>query len=139
MKLKSGRVITLESLNQEKTYGGLLEGIPRKEMNDRIIERCKRQAIGEHNHSIYLVEPVRRIEPRSDDPNLAHCGPAEYLPNIVCYGMFSSARLGDNKMQDESRLVIVWFQNRFALPIDAAVWAQIEQVNWEEFAGGWTY
>jgi hypothetical protein len=44
--LRSGRRLTLRSLDQQMTYAGWLEGVPSREWNDRIIEARLEEAGG---------------------------------------------------------------------------------------------
>jgi hypothetical protein len=41
--------------------------------------------------------------------------------------------------QDGSSLVIIWFQNDFALPIDPAVVEQIKAIDWDSAAYDWEW
>ena len=138
IKLESGRTIDLESLKQEKTYAGLLEGMPRKDFNDRIIEGWRRQAVPYEGQKMALIDPVRRPGatglPRRGDELW---GPPEFLPAIVCVGMFQSTPVR-NEREDFSLLIIVWFQEAFAMPIDPGVVAQIRKLDWETLAYNWT-
>jgi len=137
IKLDSGREITLESLRQEKTYDGLLEGLPRTTLNNGIIERWR----GDYESSgLVLIEPVRKkADPNwKDHPGMEEIwGPVEYLPPIVCVGRFESGPVR-NEREDFSLLNILWFQNTFALPIDPEVVAQISKLDWENLAYNWT-
>jgi hypothetical protein len=57
----------------------------------------------------------------------------------ACIGQFDSGELNRRDSEPYSSLVIVWFQDDFALPIDAGVQTQIERVNWEELARDWIW
>ena len=139
IKLESGREVTLEALQQEKTYANVLQGMPRTKFNNDIIERWRRKAIQHEHQRMVLIEPVRTPGPArftrpSTDQEL---GPPEFLPSIVCVGLFESTPVR-NERQDSSLLHIVWFQDRFALPIDLGVVRQIQKLDWEKLAYNWT-
>ena len=59
------------------------------------------------------------------------------MPLIVCVGLFQSNPVRHEK-EDSSLLDIVWFQDRFALPIDFGVVCQIQKLDWERLAYNWT-
>jgi hypothetical protein len=136
--LQSGRTIDLYSLNQERSYAGVLAGLPRKHINDRIIERCRQQAVAKHSQHVIVIDPARKPPPLGVDRygDQEH-GPAEFLPPIVCYGLFRSRPVG-NEPEDCSLLLIIWFQAAFALPIDPGVVESIQKVDWEACACNWT-
>jgi hypothetical protein len=140
IKLTSGHTITLESLSQEKTYANLLEGLPRAKFNDEIIERWRKEAVKSEHQRVVLINPVRRPGPTkfSTPGDDAAWGPIENLPQIVCVGMFQSSRPVRKQQAHFSLLNIVWFQDQFALPIDAGVMAQIAKLDWEHLAYNWT-
>ncbi|WP_372369353.1 hypothetical protein [Candidatus Uabimicrobium sp. HlEnr_7] len=120
--------VSLVSLEQYEVYEGLLEGCPTQKMNDKKIKMFLKQA--EDNYSwcnCYLVKPQRKKIERKKSP----FGISELLPQIVCIGRFSSLDPAKEKDSDLSMLVIVWFQNKFALPIDSSVAIDIEKINWK--------
>ncbi len=135
IKLESGREIGLESLNQEKTYANLLEGLPRIPFNNHIIEGWRRRY---ESSGLVVIEPVRKGDPNpKGQPDDDIWGPVEFLPPIVCVGMFQSEPVR-NEREDFSLLNILWFQDTFALPIDPEVVAQIRKLDWENLAFNWT-
>jgi hypothetical protein len=141
INLESGRVIGLESLAQDKTYAGVLMGAPRTYFNNGIIDHFREKAAKKYSSGrVIVLEPVRT--PRNetgrtpDDSNArARYGPVEYLPAIVCEGVFRSECL--RRDSDYSLLVIIWWQPRFALPIEPGIVTQIAKVDWESSA--WDY
>jgi hypothetical protein len=136
IKLESGRIITLHSLNQTPTYDGVLEGYPNKQHNDERIERCRRHAIQTFGQHVVVLDPVRRpdIHPFYKPGNL--WGPPEYLPALTCHGVFESRPVGNAPVVC-SVLHIIWYQEKFALPIDPAVVESISKVNWDAIACNW--
>lgn len=138
IKLESGREITLEALRQEKTYASLLVGVPRTMFNNEIIERWRKEVVPDGHQGLALIEPVRRPgrpgismlnQPDVDE----RLGPPELLPAVVCVGLFRSTPVR-NERGDFSLLNILWFQERFALPIDSGVVARIQKLDWENLA-----
>ncbi len=136
IKLQSGRTIFLEKLHQEQTYAGMLEGTPRKALNDRTIARWQKQILEHEGDRGVLIEPVRRTIPSGLAGNEMF-GPAEVLPDIVCVGLFHSSPVR-NEPEHFSLLSILWFQDDFALPIEPSVVEQIRKLDWENLAYNWT-
>ncbi len=125
IKLESGRSIDLEMLRQEKTYAALLEGLPRRSLNDRIIERWRRRAEEDEGQRAVVIPPVRKPSPKSRFVDAdERLDLAEYLPSIVCLAMFQSEPVRQERL-DFSLLNIVWFQDAFATPIDPSVIEEI--------------
>ena len=139
LRLVSGRTITLKALDQSMTYAGLLEGTPDGEANDWQIEDALREAKrrclpGAQPH---LIPPPRRDYLRKPgDMQWAvarspHHIP-EWLPMVQCIATFSgSAR---DPTRDLSHLVVVWFQDEFALPILQPAVDQLLSLDWDSLA-----
>jgi hypothetical protein len=141
LPLRSGRTITLEALDQRMTYAGLLAGAPDAESNDGHIEYALKEAErhcvrGARPHLIppprrdYLREPgdMRRILERSP-----HYIP-EWLPMVRCIGSFKDVVKARDPERDLSVLVVVWFQDEYALPILEPALGQLLAVDWESLA-----
>lgn len=131
--LVSGRVIYLKHLKQYRIYGGLLEGYPTAEMNQRTIDHLlKSEQENTWNKATpYLVPPTYTYRALAGD------NPAgEYvaLPPIVCIANFHSSEPARDPQQDFSDLKIIWFQHDWAFPIDEAVLEQIKQIDWNQYA-----
>jgi uncharacterized protein (TIGR02996 family) len=141
LSLRSGRRITLEALDQVMTYAGLLVGVPNREANDRFIEdalrAAERHCVGEARP--HLIPPPRRdyfCEPgdmehlRAEFPDRA----PEWLPLVRCIGSFLDVVQARDKSKDISVLVVVWFQDEYALPIREPALSQIRDLDWESLA-----
>ena len=134
IKLNSGRIIYLCSLDQYRTYGGLIEGLPTKEINEEIIMRAVAEAKKHYDIEPYLIQPTQQLykperyeDRRGDDIPMT-------IPNIICVGVFESKKPARDFAHDISMITIVWFQNAFAFPIDEIVMSRIKMINWEVIA-----
>ena len=141
LKLQSGRTVTLAALDQEMSYAGLLEGIPDAKSNDWYIETSlraarRRCADGAMPHLIdpprrgYLREPgdmLREIE------NRPHRTP-EWLPMVRCIGSFRDVVTARDRDRDLSVLVVVWFQDEYAMPIGEPALSQLRALDWDSLA-----
>jgi hypothetical protein len=57
--LASGGTIQMHSLRQWLVYRGLLEGLPTREMNNRMIDHLRREARDRTGHAPFLIEPTQ--------------------------------------------------------------------------------
>ncbi len=133
IQLVSGRTIYLRSLRQWQIYAGLLNGLPTVEMNSRLIESLvseegKRWGVEPH----VLPPVVRPIEYRSGEKY--PFGEPAALPEVGCVAYFTSLEPARDRGQDYSAMLIIWFQDEYALPIDPGVLNGIQALDWERLA-----
>ena len=113
----SGRIASLDRLHQRRTYAGLLAGFPDGNINKGETD-C---LLGEGRH-LHLAgcQPVL-IAPRVTTTEHKLNGRVVNelrLPGIGCVACFESAALLRADSEPYSTLVVVWFQDRYALPIE---------------------
>jgi hypothetical protein len=138
LRLASGRLVTLRSLDQQMTYTGLLEGRPSTAVNDGIIKRAldvaQRYCVpGAKPH---LIAPVRRDFRRQGDTKPVHPlskWAPEWIPGVRCIGSFTSVSASPSR-RPLSSLVLVWFQDAYALPMLDPALTLIQAVDWESLA-----
>ena len=138
-KLLSGRVITLKELRQTATYEGLLEGLPTVEKNKGLIQRL----LNDRSLKPYEVDPVllpaveRPIElpPEHSYP----FGTPSALPAVTVFARFTSHKSTVSGTGDASGLVVVWFQEQFAFPPAEDIASQLQNLDWERYAGNFEY
>jgi hypothetical protein len=139
--LRSGRTITLEALDQQMTYAGLLAGTPDAESNDRHIEFALREA---ERHCVrgakpHLLPPPRRgyLREPGDMAGVVARSPhrtPEWLPMVRCIGSFKDVVKARDPTKDLSLLTVVWFQDEYALPVLEPALSQLLAVDWESLA-----
>jgi uncharacterized protein (TIGR02996 family) len=139
LRLRTGRTICLRSLDQHEVYAGLLEGLPTREMNERIIERTlDKERGGPQGAQPFLIRPRETpIEYHRDRPY--PFGEPAALPGVCCVGRVTSLGPAAGKAGDYSALSVVWFQDEFALPVDPPVLDQLLAIDWDEHAGSYEY
>ena len=59
---------------------------------------------------------------------------AAVLPGVRCIARFEALDPTRDGAGDYSVLVVAWFQDEFALPVDAQVLAHIQGLKWDELA-----
>ena len=136
--LETGRTIALARLEQWRTYLGLLCGKPTRAQNDgkilRVIEAARTLCTaGEDPH---LIRPRRRtIAGNKKRGTIA----GELLPATTCIALFNSTALARSDSEPYSSMVVVWFQEEFALPIEDEVLGLIRRIDWESQAADWNW
>jgi hypothetical protein len=141
LTLRSGRTITLEALDQQMTYAGLLEGTPDTKLNDWQIEHALQEA---ERHCVqgakaHLIPPARRdyLREPGDMQRIIERSPhhiPEWLPMVQCIGSFKDVVKARDPSRDLSVLVVVWFQDEYALPILELALGQLQALDWEALA-----
>jgi hypothetical protein len=139
LRLKSGRAIFLRNLVQSGTYDGLLNGLPTKEKNQKLISRLMHEHLNErYQRPPYVIKPEER-ELSLPEGEAYPFGVPAALPPVLCVGRFESVSATLTNHGDASSLVVIWFQNEFGYPPDSGVAAQLESIDWESNAGSFVY
>lgn len=95
LTLASGRELVLDKLVQERTYAGLLEGLPDSRSNNQHIERVLAHAQADCVPGAlpFLVTPPRRDflrTPGDMAKSRSEWRVPEWLPQVTCVGQFYS-------------------------------------------------
>lgn len=152
LQQESGRELILNQLEQSQTYAGMMEGVPDKKANDwgidvdlRRAARCE-YTLGEP----YLIPPHRRDyqhEPGDMEQERARRAhyPAEWerdpewIPLVCCIGCFRSFSPVNDAEKHGSSLTVVWYQDDYALPIDAEILKELKRLDWDSLAIDFEY
>jgi hypothetical protein len=116
-----GQDVTVERLVQSLTYGGLLEGAPIAPMNERKLEPLRNAA---RSRGAYFIEPTPRsfLRTPGDMDNFAiGRWRAEWLPLVTVAMTLTTSG---------SRLEVLFFQDQFAPPLDDAIAAALQDLDW---------
>jgi hypothetical protein len=137
--LDSGRAIHLRSISQDLTYGGLLEGWPTAELNQRIIDRTVRRAReADQGREPYLLTPVQTPMNYHSDRPYPFGEPAS-IPSIIVVAEFRCSDTARDPDKDYSDLTIIWFQDEWAFPIASPALEALQQIDWERHAHDWEW
>ncbi|MEI6300395.1 MAG: hypothetical protein WCR74_03050 [Betaproteobacteria bacterium] len=134
----SGRIASLGELVQFRAYAGLLAGLPDSRINQRQIDDLINEGRRIHLDG---CEPVL-IHPRIKTIEHTNSGQSAQelrLPDICCAARFESGALLRANSEPYSSLVVVWFQDEFAMPIPTEIEHQISQIDWERDAADWCW
>ncbi|MCB9615038.1 MAG: hypothetical protein H6721_11920 [Sandaracinus sp.] len=113
------------ALLQFAVYADVLEGVPNRAVNDGIVADALALAKRTHGLEPVLIPPRER--PLGSPSSVA-------LPSICCVGRFRSAKPARDPNAERSEACLVWFQDRFAFPVDAQVAAEIASLVWSDIA-----
>ncbi len=131
----SGRTIELCKLTQQLTYGSMF-GVPRTKINDLIIKDTRQMVARLVGREPMVIVPARKLAEGYTETSpsaQAAWGPWEYLPKITCWATFSSKPVRKER-EDCSMVVVLWFQEIWAMPIDPDNLKQMQTIDWEEWA-----
>ncbi len=129
--------VTIKSIKQWHTYGGLLEGIPTDKLNERIINRVKKEAKEFSGiEETYLIEPKQK--PIDYEGKYPFGSPAS-LPRVTCVAELWHHDVFKNKDKMFSSLCIIWFQEDYAFPIDKDILNKIKEVPFSKVCGEFDY
>ncbi len=140
LQLKTGPAIHLRFLEQSLVYGGMLEGVPTRQTNQYAIDRFMAEAREQlEGCEPYLIPPPTRPIENDPRPAFARRSPPELIPSVACIARFLSRRPAREPHKDGSQLVVVWFQDDFAFPIDPSVMAHLHELDWARLAFDFDY
>lgn len=140
LKLSDGRTITLTRIEQHRTYGGMLSGVPMDPERTAFNVISEAQEWDRHFHSEPFVVPAtikRGIRPASPDPR----GFALYwamLPPVTTFAQFRCLQTARDPDEICSSALLVWWQDEFGLPTAADLLERLRSIPWERCARDWT-
>lgn len=166
--LNSGREITIQKLDQWLAYARVHEGIPYGPNYKNMVDFDLRRTREKHpKDKVIVIEPRLRPLPLPEnileglrkkdippkytgddedriDENALDRAIAAGRPDPVsigsacCCAWFRSTPI-DPKNGDLSELIVIWYQDGFAMPIDPLVVEQIKAIDWESSAKDFLY
>ncbi|MCB9927779.1 MAG: hypothetical protein H6822_36955 [Planctomycetaceae bacterium] len=127
INLKCGRSVYISDFHYSRTYGGLLEGSPDEEMNNRIIQRALSRM-----DSIWGKRRTHLIPPEVDtkDPEHPSLPSTELTAWITCHEPVNHQYMG-------SELVLVWYVDDEAFETSSirdVTSAALNAINWNDLA-----
>lgn len=131
LTFKNNLSVKIDAIYQERTYSGLLEGLPTRKMNEQQLHRLPLEAQNKLGKiKVYLIEPSQKKIEYEEYP----FGEPASLPRITCMAKLENNRPARNEEMDFSMLILVWFQSTFAFPIEESILKTIETIDWTEIA-----
>lgn len=131
VRLASGRVASVTGFSVLPTNFGILEGGLAREINAQQRERVLALAKKRYGEPLVVIEPT--IEPVAG-PSSAPWGPRERYPWMACMAHLTSDPLVENNFNVSSDLTLVWWQDRFDVPLPAEIERIATGIEWERAA-----
>jgi hypothetical protein len=105
-------------------------------MNDRLIEAVLKDAKAWCPKSAepHLISPSRRDFLRVPGDMTSMSQTAEWLPLVSCVARFRGISPARDSSKDFSSLVVVWFQDEFALPLAETILSSLTHLDWNALA-----
>ncbi len=131
----------LEQLVQYPTYVGLTAGLPSVGLNKEIIQEALDAAprkLGRTGRP-HLIEPPQQEIPLSPERREKYDYQPVRLPAVTCLGEFVSYQVARDANHDASSLMIVWYQEEPAFPMDTGAEEQIRAVDWKTLASDFSW
>lgn len=135
--VEQNRDVSMRSLHQWRTYGGLLEGLPTDRLNEEILKRVTEEARKHTNmHAVHIIKPEQIAIPYEKKYPF---GTPMQMPGITCVANFTSNQPANDQRIDGSALTIVWYQDDYAFPVSQHILAQFREIPWSKLAEDFNY
>ncbi len=118
--------VEIEALSQFKTYRNVIYGYPTERRNNWLIKNILESAHKTNNpQSVYLIQPEHKIL----DDVIPKC---KVIPDIECHLEVRSKIIFNDKNESDSQMLIIWFQDEFAFPIDPIIIEKIKTIPYRK-------
>lgn len=87
----------------------------------------------------YVIQPTETPIEYNRDGRPYPFGTPSALPHVTCIGRFDSLQPAQDKNCDFSGLVITWYQDEFAFPIEPSMLSKLLAIDWETHAADMEY
>ncbi len=133
LDLSCGVAIELTELRQKRTYIDVIEGVPCRSVNNVWLAELRAGSRAATTPT-YLVPPPQQQRWQHEDPDKGW-----FLPDKKCFAVFRGPSTHGGH-DDITELEVVFFQEEWAMPIDASVLTHIRGIDSFEHAleSGWT-
>ncbi len=125
--------VEIEALSQFKTYRNVIYGYPTERRNNWLIKDILESAHKTNNpQSVYLIQPEHKI---MDDIIRKNGNPLDIckvIPDIECHLEVRSKKIFTDENESYSKMLIIWFQDEFAFPIDPIIIEKIKTIPYRK-------
>jgi hypothetical protein len=142
-RLSGGREIFLTRIQQHRTYGGMLCGLPRDPERTvfRAIEEA--QSWDGRFHGAPVVIPATIVRGTKPEPNNSRRIPSamlewSMLPQVTTFAEFKSLTTARDHSEVYSSVLVVWWQTQFGIPREADLLDRLRSIDWVKHAKDWT-
>jgi hypothetical protein len=125
--LQSGLHVTIVHLDQHLVYAGVVEGVPNSRINRELVAEAVREATTLcPDAQCHLIQPSE--SPYRGRPHIV------LLPAVVCAALLKRVGTTPDDWPCRELLVVVWFQEEYAMPVAPSVMAQLQSLDWKRLA-----
>jgi hypothetical protein len=142
-QLSGGREIFLTRIQQHRSYGGMLCGLPRDPEMSVVQAIAGAQKWDGRFHEAPVVIPatiVRGTKPESDQafPTPLFLREWSMLPQVTTFAVFESLKTARDHSEVYSSVLVVWWQTQFGIPREADLLDRLRSIDWVKHAKDWT-
>ena len=131
LQFANGVQVYIESLYQFQTYGGQSFGVSTEEDNNEIIKevlkRVKERAFSDKIYSIEPKQKVMKLKAQYEPTPMK-------LPKYTCVAELRYYKSLKPFQKPTSCLSLIWYQERFAFPIDDSILKKIGKLDWKKIS-----
>ena len=137
ISLPDNRIVRIDSLYLTNTYGGLVDGVPTRGLNESLVETTKKWV--ERNwgpgRKIHVVTPpVRPVDLPWDAHGRVGKDPPERLPAFGCRAWLTSEEM-KREAHGSHAFLLWWTDSDVAeVPVGELVLKALASLKWEEIA-----
>ncbi|GAA5098566.1 hypothetical protein GCM10023210_34880 [Chryseobacterium ginsengisoli] len=134
----SGNInVKIESIFQEITYSGVLEGYPCEKLNKMVLNNKESYARRIFNmDEVYLIPPTIKF---IDGEEHKVWGKAQELPMVTCIAELKCLDVFRDMKKDYSNLIVIWFQDYYTFPIQEDILEKLLNIPYKEVCGEFDY
>ncbi len=125
--------VEIESLNQSETYESVEFGYPTEHRNNWLISSILQRVHKTNNpQSVYLIQPQHKLMDVDIEKYKSSLDIPKEIPNTECHIRLSTNKITNDKNQSDSTMLIIWFQDKPAFPIDPDILEKIKAIPYRK-------
>lgn len=140
IELADGRLLSLKRIHQTLTYGNQLEGLPGRD--EQALERHRAWFEKKNGRTILLDArpvPLPLTEEEKDfyrnhRVRSFNTHPFTSLAPVQCIAKFESDHVPGGDGYDISKLNMIWYQEKYAMPIAPEIMDKLRVFDWDGYA-----
>jgi hypothetical protein len=142
-QLSGGREIFLTRIQQHRTYGGMLCGLPWDPEMSVVQAISGAQKWDGRFHAAPVVIPATIVSGTTPGPGMPRL-PSLFLrewsmlPQVTTFAIFESLKTARDPREVYSSVLVIWWQTQFGIPRDADLLDRLRSIDWVKHAKDWT-
>lgn len=142
-RLAGGREIFMTRIQQDRTYGGMLCGLPRDPERSVVRAIEEAQAWDSRFHGAPVMIPATIVRGTKLEPDNSRRTPLamlewSMLPQVTTFAEFKSLTPARDHSEVYSSVLVVWWQTQFGIPREADLLDRLRSIDWVKHAKDWT-